>query len=159
MSKTSLASDQIRLGRLGVGALGLILSSGYFLEALRMPQGSADAPGPGVFPVGVGAAAIVISIVVVLEAVVSKTDSGSAELPKGKQRRDVLLFLGSLTIFILVLPILGQYVASALYMAIVLKILSTLSWLRCILFGFSIAIALSWIFMEVLSIRLPAGIW
>lgn len=151
--------DQKRLGRLIVGSLGLLLAIGYTIQAIGMPQGTAASPGPGLFPIGVGLAGTAISLVVVLEAFFTAQTTGTLDLPKGTQRKKVLLFMGSLLALILLLPVLGQYVAATLYVIVFLKIMSPLNWPRSIICGAVTGIAVSWIFIELLAIRLPTGIW
>lgn len=159
MSEVQGRVDQKRLGRLIVGALGLLMAIGYTIQALAMPQGTAASPGPGLYPVGVGVVAIAISTVVIVEAIVSRQTSGSVELPHRAQRKKVLLFLGTLVALVVLLPVLGQYVASALYVVTFLKIMSPMNWWRSILYGAITGVGVSWIFIELLAIRMPTGIW
>ena len=152
-------ADQKRIGRLVVGVLALALSIGYLLQSVSMPQGTLDSPGPGMFPVGVGIAAIVISLVVVVEGLVGAGAKGSLELPVGFERRQVLIFMGTLVGFILILPLAGQYLAASIYVVATLKFLGRLSWIRSIILGVLIGAGVSLLFAEVLEIPLPAGLF
>ena len=159
MMTTLRSLDQKRLGRVVVGVLGLAIAVGYLLVALTMPRGTESTPGPGLFPVGVGIAAIVISLLVVIEAVTSNQVSGRVDLPTGAQRRLVIAFFVLTAVFVVLLPFLGQYVTASLYMIVMLRILSPMSWWRVIVYGVVIACGLSWIFIELLKIPLPGGFW
>lgn len=151
--------DQKRLGRLVVGVVSLALSIGYLIEALGMPRGSIDSPGPGMFPVGVGLAAVVVSLIVIVEGLTGAGTRGSLELPVGFERRKVLTFMGSLIGFILILPLAGMYVSAALYVVATLRFLGRLSWVRAAIVGVIMAVAVTWIFQEILEVPLPSGLW
>lgn len=151
--------DQKRLGRLIVGIVALATSIGYLIQALSIERGTIDAPGPGMFPIGVGAAAIVVSIIVIAEGLAGTGTRGSLELPTGFERRKVLIFFGTLVAFIAVLPLLGMYVSAALYVVATLKLLGYLRWIRSIVIGVLIAVVVSWVFQEILDVPLPAGLW
>ncbi|ALV39932.1 hypothetical protein AU252_01105 [Pseudarthrobacter sulfonivorans] len=159
MMENKLQLDQKRMGRLVFGCLGFLLAAGYLIAALNMPQGSPAAPGPGIFPAGVGIAAVVVTLIVIVEALMFSEVSESLELPQGRQRRLLVQFVGSLVAFVVLLPFLGQYLASSLYVLAVLRTLSTLGWVRSGVYSVLIGGGLSWTFMELLSIRLPGGIW
>ena len=154
-----LRSDPKRLGRLILGIVSLLLSIGYFVMALRMPQGELSSPGPGMFPMGVGVAAIVVSVIVVFESLLGRSESGSISWPRGHELKQCGIFLGTLVGFVLLLPLLGQYISATLYVALFLKFAGRLSWIRAIIFGLVIGAGLTFIFSELLDIALPRGIW
>lgn len=162
-SKTPAAKNQRMdpksLGRLIIGIVFLIGSVGYLVMALGMPQGSLDSPGPGLFPVGVGIVSVVVSIIVILESVLRKGPSGAIDVPKGFERRQAFYFLGTFIMLVVLLPILGQYIASSLYVVLTLRLLGGLSWIRSVIFGIVMALAITALFGEVLSVPLPGGIW
>lgn len=150
--------DQKRAGRILVGLVGLVMAIGYLVQSLAMPLGTLESPGPGMFPVGVGVAAILISLLVILEGARGTGTTGSLDLPTGFERRQVLVFMGTLVGFILILPILGQYAAASIYVVMTLKFLGRLSWIRAIVVGVLIGAGVSFLFSEVLDIPLPAGL-
>jgi len=154
-----MPTDAQRRGRLLVGAVGLLVAIGYTSEAFLLPMGDLAQPGPGLFPPGVGIAFAVISVIVVLEAVLSENGAGAIEFPRGEQLRLVLVFAGCTVAFALALPILGQYVAAALYLIVMIRVLSALSWWRVVALGAVLGVGVSAFFVEVLMIRLPEGIW
>lgn len=151
--------DQKSLGRLIVGVVGLAGSIGYLVMAIDMPTGSMDSPGPGMFPIGVGVLAVVVSLIVIGEGLLKSGPTGDVELPVRFERRQALYFLGTLVAYILLLPLLGQYVAASLYVIATLKLLGGLSWVRSILVGLAMGIGVSALFGEVLDVSLPSGIW
>ena len=158
-SGRSALQDPQRRGRMILGAVSLMISVGYLMEAVGMPRGSAGQPGPGLWPVAVGIAWIVISVLVVAEAALSSEVSGEVEIPTGQERRNVLLFLAATLGFVVLLPLLGQYIAASLYAVAVIKLLSPLTWLRAAAYGVLLGAGLSWAFIGILQIRLPVGIF
>lgn len=155
----SWRSDQKRVGRGVLGVVCLGLSVGYLVMALGMPAGDLASPGPGLFPTGVGIGAVVISLIVIAEAVFQRSGGGQIQLPRGHELRQSLIFLGTLVAFIVVLPLAGQYVASTLYVAAFLKFAGRLGWTRSVLFGVLIGAGLTFVFSTALGIPLPKGIW
>lgn len=151
--------DQKRAGRMLVGLIALIVAIGYLVQSLGMPQGTLESPGPGMFPVGVGAVAVLISLLVIAEGALGIGTKGSVNLPTGFERRQVLIFMGTLVGFILLLPLAGQYLAASIYVIVTLKFLGKLSWIRSILVGVLLGAGVSYLFAEVLDIPLPAGIF
>lgn len=79
--------DQRRRGRVVLGAMSLAGAIGYLAAAQNMPRGDLATPGPGMFPIGVGALWIIASLVVVVEAIFSEQDAGSLDIPQGFERR------------------------------------------------------------------------
>lgn len=151
--------DQVRLGRLVLGGLCLLLAAGYLMIAVTIPLGSETSPGPGLFPVIVGIAGILISLLVIVESIASTASSGEVDWPRGTKLRLVLTFFGVSAAFILLLPILGQYLAAALYLFVMLRVFSTYKWWKILLLGVIISVTISWLFIEIFQIPLPTGIW
>jgi hypothetical protein len=149
----------VRLGRLVAGVLGVLVGIAYTVHSFAFPFGAASAPGPGVFPRIVGFAAIAISVLVVLESLLSGGPDGEVEFPRGAQLRSAAVFAAATVGLVLALPWVGQYVASAVYMVVMLRALSGLGWTRVIGYGVAIALGLSAFFIEVLRIQLPDGVF
>jgi putative tricarboxylic transport membrane protein len=141
------------------GAVSLMVAVGYLVEALGMPRGTSQHPGPGQWPLAVGVAWIVISILVIAEAAISTEIGGEIELPTGRERRNVLIFLAVTVAFVVVLPVLGQYIAASLYAVAVVKLLSTVSWARAVAYGVLLGAGISFAFITLLQIRLPIGLF
>lgn len=150
--------DQLRLARIIFGIVSLGVSIAYLVGALGMPQGTGAQPGPGMWPSAVGAAWVIISLVVIAEAAFTRQVSGSLDLPVGIYARDVIVFSVATVAYVLLLPILGQYAAGSLYCVALVKFLSRLPWWRAILYGLLLAISISWIFLNLLQVHLPEGI-
>ena len=150
--------DQIRLARIIFGIVSLGVSIAYLVAALGMPQGTSAQPGPGIWPAAVGAAWVAISLIVIAEAAFTSQVAGSLDLPVGIYRRDVIIFSVATVAYVVLLPLLGQYIAGSLYCVALVKFLSRLPWWRAALYGLALAISISWIFLNLLQVRLPEGL-
>jgi len=147
--------DHRRLGRLVLGLASTALAMGYLVMAYNMPHGDLASPGPGMFPLGVGGLWVFASVVVVLEAILSQQDAGDLELPRGFERRQVLVFMGTLVGFIAALPFLGFLIAASVYAAVCLKLLGAYSWLRAGSYGVAMGIGTAFLFGDILALPLP----
>lgn len=152
---TTFKSDPKRLGRLLFGTIFLALFIGYLLVAQDYTEGSMDNPGPGMFPTWVGWGGIMISLIVVIESLTARPASGNIDFPRGSDLRNVLMFFGMLTGYVLLLPFLGQYVAATAFAVAFIKFVGRESWLRSLIVGPIMAIALTYFFDSVLALPLP----
>lgn len=147
--------DGRRLGRLALGLVSAAVAIGYLVSAYNMPQGDLASPGPGMFPMGVGYLWALASVVVVLEAILSKQDAGGLDLPRGFELRQALVFMGTLVGFIAILPLLGFVISASLYATACLKLLGPYSWIRAVAYGVAMGIATAFLFGDVLALPLP----
>ena len=155
----SFSRDPKRLGRAVIGVVALLASIGYLVMALRMPLGTMASPGPGTFPTGVGILAIICSLIVIGESVIGKSESGTVSWPKGHELKLCGIFMGSLLGYVLLLPLLGHYVTSSIYVFAFLRFAGRLSWTRSAIVGLIMGAGLTFVFTELLDIALPLGIW
>jgi putative tricarboxylic transport membrane protein len=148
-----------RTGRAIAGLIGLVGFVGYLQMALDMPSGSTGNPGPGLWPTMVGYFGVAMSIMLVLEALLmANSTEGNIEFPRQEVLRRVLGFLGLSLAYILVVPVLGQLVASTLFFTVIIKLLSKKNWLIALFFGALSAVLIWAFFTQALSLRLPAGV-
>ena len=146
-----------RGGRLMVSACAVVIAGGYLLSALQLERGTLARSGPGLYPVIVGVAFLVIAVLTMVETIRSVPDDDEV-LPPAERRRTVALFLAATAGYVLLLPWLGQYLASTVFVVLVLKILGVRSWLRAVVFGTAVAVLVSAFFIELLGVRMPGGL-
>lgn len=154
---TPLRHDPKRLGQLIFGGIFLLAFIGYYFMARDMPPGTLESPGPGMFPTWVGLGGIVISLIVIGEALLDKGESGEIGFPKGYDLKVALIFVATLVGYILVLPYLGMLASSILYAITFLRFGSSTSWPRSIVVGGLIGAVLTIFFSSVLGLPLPRG--
>ncbi|VXC06568.1 tripartite tricarboxylate transporter TctB family protein [Pseudoclavibacter sp. 8L] len=139
------------------GGFCFLLFAGYLLEATTLPTGSASSPGAGLFPLVVGIGGLLVAVVVVIEGLRSRDETET--LPKGRELRHVLMFVGTLVLLALVLPVLGLYIAAPLYAGSIAALLTAGKRWRAALIGAVVGLAISALFIEVLEVQLPRGIF
>ena len=144
-------------GYLIVGGIGLVVSIGYLVMALRLPFGRLSQPGAGVFPVFVGIALIAGSLLAMREGW-SASGREKIEFPGGPDRLRVIGLVVLLLAFFAALPWLGQLVSSALFCVLLIRMLSKLSWLRTVAYALAIAVAIDVVFEIALKVPLPRGV-
>lgn len=152
-----LSSDPKRVGRLLVGAIFLAVYIGYYQQASLLSAGTMQSPGPGMFPSWVGIAGIAVSVIVMVESLLGRSESGEIDWPRGTYLKDVLVFMGFLTAYILLLPYLGMYVGSVLFAAGFILVTTALPWWKSVLIGASMGIIITYFFSSILGLRLPSG--
>lgn len=157
MELRSIKEDPKRLGRILFGALFLAVFIGYYLMANAMPSGSLDAPGAGMFPGWIGIAGIAISIIVIVEAALGRSESGAIEFPRGTELRSLLMFFGMLVVYILLLPVLGIYIGSILFGVAFLRVVGQVAWLRSSIIGGLMGFILPYFFDTIMGLQLPTG--
>lgn len=123
-----------------------------------MSFGSLSEPGPGFFPRVVGIGLIVMSALTCVEAIVTRSVAGPLHWPAGKARRKVVLLLVSMAAYVMLLPVLGQYIAAGAFFVFALRVLAELPWLKAVAFGLAMGVAVSAFFMELLGVLLPTGL-
>jgi len=146
-----------RAGRLVVSACAIVIAAGYLYAALQLERGTLERSGPGLFPVIVGVIFLVVSVLTMIETIRSEPDDDEV-LPHPDRRRTVGLFLLLTAAYVLLLPWLGQYLASTLFVVLVLKMLGVRTWIHAVVYGTAIAVLLSAFFIEVLDVRMPEGL-
>ena len=109
---------------IAIAALGLVSIFG----AMQVGTGwGADGPRAGFFPFYVGVVIIISSAINIARIVMSENDGELfASWP---QLRQVMAVVVPTTVYVLIIPYIGVYVASALLIALFMKWLGRYSWL------------------------------
>lgn len=151
--------DGKRKGRIVAGVLGLLFGVLFtWYTWIDLPMGTQDRPGAGVYPLVVGIALVVVSLLTIVEAWSTDQITGELRLPQGDKARRALLMAAALIAFIALYQFLGQYIASSLFMIAALFVLGTRSWVRNVCYGTAIGVGISAFFVELLGVRLPEGL-
>jgi hypothetical protein len=113
-----------------------------------------DGPQAGYFPMRMGLAILLASIVVVVQAVRKNDRSAFLEHTQFKLVAIVLL---PLIVYISAVQFIGIYVASALFIGIFMWLVGKFSWVRSAITGVSVSLVLFWIFEIMFTVPLPKG--
>lgn len=134
-----------------IAAFGLTaIVSNYLLGAGWGEEG----PQAGYFPLRMGVAILIASIVVIVQAWRANDRSAFVEREQLKLVATVLL---PLTVYIAAIKFIGIYVASALFIGIFMKLVGKFSGWKSAVAGVGINLALFWIFEIGFKVPLPKG--
>jgi hypothetical protein len=139
-------------------AVGLVVAAFALLAIVSNYQLGAgwadDGPQAGYFPLRMGVAILIASIVVVIQAVRKNDRSAFVEHNQLKLVATVLL---PLVVYIAAIQFTGIYVASALFIGIFMTLVGKFSWLRSAVTGIVINLVMFWIFEILFKVPLPKG--
>lgn len=171
MSDTGLDKEQAKeageIARLLSYALILLASAGLFWAATGIPTSRFERLGAGAFPQIVFAAIALVSVIAIVDAL-RKIPAGAygrfAAQTAAWVRRCYLVFicLGALTLYLLVIPLLGFSITSLIFL-FVLQVILMPRTRRSILIAAIVALifsfGLNWLFAEVFTVFLPRGVF
>jgi hypothetical protein len=143
-----------------VVALALLLASGgYVVYALQFSLGSQARPGPGFFPVAIGAFGALVALGWVAQAVrrAPAASAAAVERTSGGTER-VASTAGLLVLFCLLFPYAGYPAMAFIFVAGLLRRLR-MSWPVAIAIGLVSAVASYQLFAVLLGVPLPRGLW
>jgi hypothetical protein len=145
-------------------SLAFLAASGLYLAvALGFPVGSAAKPGPGFFPVAVGAFLCAVAILFLVTALRRRPRASGASmaaplLSEGARGRAAAT-AGGLVGFCLLLPWIGYPLAAFLFVGLLLKRLGGGGWTAALAVALLAAAASYYLFAVLLGVPLPRGVW
>jgi Tripartite tricarboxylate transporter TctB family len=148
-----------------VGLLALLLAAGYTVDAWQtLSVGRWHKPGAAIFPIAVGLLLAISAISVLLEKHGGADDPMPATfaLPAGADLRRLLKVLAAFAIYFLVMPLLGNMIASALFLLASMWLLSddpNRSLLRLAIYAVVIALSFEVFFVRLLKVQMPGGLF
>lgn len=145
-------------GYIVVGAIGICLSVLYLALSFQMPMGRVRQPGAGVFPVISGFLLLLGSVSALWEGM-KQRKSEKVELPAGSDLLRLLAVLGGVLGYLILLPVLGQLISSTLFCFVLIRALSSLSIWRVMLYAVLMAGAAYLLFVRILMLPMPVGIF
>jgi hypothetical protein len=136
-------------------------SGGYLLSALGLPAGSTARPGPGFFPLAIGAFGALVALVWTATAFRRAPAARAAERASDRTPAEatgrVAATAAALIAFCLLLPWIGYPVAALLFVALVLRCLGA-GWRMAVLTGVVSAVVSFYVFGVLLGVPLPRGL-
>ena len=144
--------------------LALLLAAVYVTNTWQaLSFGRWHKPGAAIFPIAIGVLLAISAISVLLEKHGADQSVPAAfSLPTGADLRRLLLLLAAFAIYFLVMPVIGNMVASALFLAASMWLLSddpNRSLLRIAAYAIAIAISFEWFFVRLLQVQMPGGVF
>jgi putative tricarboxylic transport membrane protein len=147
---------------------GLFLAAGivYEVVAFRMPQGRIGQPGPGFFPVIVGAVLILTAGACLIQALLVRRSAGSG--PEGpddeapargnRQVSKTWLLVGFLVLYILALQPVGFPIALSIFLMASIRVFGYRKWLPAVGIAALLTVISYLTFVVWLKVPLPLGI-
>jgi hypothetical protein len=139
----------------GVTLVFLLLAAFICFEALQVPFGSLRMPGAGFFPLLLGVTLGVLSLLLLGTSLLGP---GAESVDVRPERREVVLLTASIFVAVLLFERAGFLLTMALFAAVVMKMLGTLSWGAAIGLALLASVIAYVVFGRVLLIALPSGI-
>ena len=162
---TAITSFRLPPARRIVGVLALLLSAVYTVDAWQtLSIGRWHKPGAAIFPIAVGLLLAISAISVLLERHGGADDPMPAtfSLPSGDDLRRLLRVLAAFAIYFLAMPLLGNMIASALFLWATMWLLSddpNKSMVRLAIYAVVSALAFECFFVRLLKVQMPAGLF
>ena len=148
-----------------IGLLALLLSAGYTFDAWQtLSVGRWHKPGAAIFPIAVGLLLGISAISVLLEKHGGADDPMPAtfSLPAGADLRRLLKVLAAFAIYFLAMPLIGNMIASALFLLASMWLLSddpNRSPVRLAVYAIVIALSFELFFVRLLKVQMPTGLF
>ena len=151
--------------------IGILLASLFYLvSSIRLSIGELSRPGPGFFPIVLGAAGVVIASLLVAGSFLKQQRAKKKELPseeqelpsRDKEARKGLIrifgFIIALTALVSFYEVLGSLVGFFIVTVVFGKITGMQGWGRPLLLGLCTSVAIYIIFGVWFKLPLPGGI-
>lgn len=144
--------------------LALLLAAVYVTNTWQaLSFGRWHKPGAAIFPIAVGVLLAISAISVLLEKHgADQSVPSTFSLPTGADLRRLLLLLAAFAIYFLVMPIIGNMVASALFLTASMWLLADdpqRSIVRISIYAIAIAVSFEWFFVRLLQVQMPGGVF
>lgn len=144
--------------------LALLLAATYVTNAWQtLSPGRWHKPGAAIFPIAAGALLAISAISVLLERHgADKAMRTAFSLPSGADLRRLLLPLAAFAIYFLVMPVIGNMIALALFLLASMWLLSDdagRSIARLSIYAIVMAVSFELFFVRLLKVQMPAGLF
>jgi hypothetical protein len=116
-----------------------------------------DGPGPAFLPFWIGLLMAILAATMLVRSLREK-DAGEAWLPQGKARRRVLVVVAATILFVVLLKVLGMMLASALYLAFLMRYMERNPWPLTLAVSATAAGINYLVFVRWLHVPFPEGL-
>jgi hypothetical protein len=161
---TPVRSFSLGSARRITALLALLLSALCVTNAWQtLSVGRWHKPGAAIFPIALGALLAISGLSVLFERRGSDgAMPATFTLPAGSDLRRLLLLLAAFALYFLMMPVIGNMVASALFLFASMWLLSDdpgRSLLRLAAYAIAIALCFEWFFVRLLKVQMPGGVF
>jgi len=138
-----------------VALVFLLLAAFICFEALQVPFGGLRMPGAGFFPLLLGVALGVFSLMLLGTSLLTPA-AGSPDVRP--ERPEVFYLVGTIFAAVLLFELAGFLLTMALFTAVAMKVLGSMSWATAVVLAVAGSVTAYVVFSRVLLIALPSGI-
>jgi hypothetical protein len=114
-------------------------------------------PGPGLFPLWLSGTLMILTLVFMRQSLKNAVDPKTKFLPKRKELINVLEIVGSIILFIIIVPYTGYIVADILMLLILF--IREFKWYSGLAISTLITLILYVVFQVMLQVQLPVSIF
>lgn len=149
------------LNKSDLTAATLLIALGAFMawQAWDWPYMTKDGPGPGFFPLWIGALLIALSALLIALQIADAGARRPVEKTKWTGTRHVLMGWAALMAAAALLEPAGFVVSYALLCMFLIRVVFQQSWRAALTVSLVSAGAFWYLFVQLLKVRLPAGPW
>ena len=141
-----------------VGIVTTLAAAAYLFEALRLPRGTVDRPGAGIYPILLGLLWLGVGLAFLIRPP-SDPEEAPPDWPTGPDLvRVASVGLATMAYIVLLVP-LGYVASGALLTLATLWVLGLRAWRRVVVLSAAVAFGSYALFDLVLGVPLPPGAW
>jgi len=139
---------------------GLVLAAGvvYEVTAWQMPRGRIGYPGPGYFPLIVGAILILTGAACLIQALVIRPSVAEAPAPASRQTGRIWLLVSFLVLYAITVQPVGFPIALTLFLVASIWVFGYRKWLRALGIATALTVVSYLTFVLWLKVPLPLGL-
>ncbi|HMM91987.1 tripartite tricarboxylate transporter TctB family protein [Bradyrhizobium sp.] len=143
--------------------IALLLAGLYVSNAWQtLSFGRWHKPGAAIFPVALGLLLALSALTILFERRGDGSLPATFSLPAGADLHRLLLLLGAFAFYFLAMPVIGNMVASALFLFASMRLLSddpARSLVRIAIYATVIAVGFELFFVRLLQVQMPGGLF
>jgi hypothetical protein len=141
------------------GAVLLVLALAFSVAALRNhTYWGENGPGPAFLPFWLGLVMALLATLLLVGALRSR-DAGQAWLPRGDGLRRLALVIGASVAFVVLLPLLGMALSTALFIVALMRLLERHRWMLSLAVAIGITALNYLVFTYWLKVPFPVGVF
>ena len=147
----------MRKATLATGITVFVLSLGYLLMSFQYDMGTANRPGPGLYPMCVGCVLLLCSAGTVVSTFLNPP-AGTIEWPTGISRWKIIALLVVTLFYALTIEILGYIICTSIIVFVSVQVMGVRSWPLKIGLTLAMTILVYILFGIILNLPLPRGL-
>jgi hypothetical protein len=149
----------LRNAQARLAGLLLVVAAGYLWMATRMPLGTPALPGPGPFPIAVGAVVALLSLGLLFQTVREQRDERPAIIPAGEPGRRVVGVWLAVAAYAGLVTTVGHTLLTGAVAVAILRLLGMRRWGTILVLAAGLALGSHYLFVVVFEVPLPEGLW